>query len=60
MFKTVMGSVFTNITSRIDGIVRDVADLKASLLFSQNDIYKQQEKSVSVDGQRLQSPRNNQ
>ena len=46
MFKTLMHSVFTNITSRIDGIVKDVADLKASLQFSQNDISEQQEKIV--------------
>lgn len=41
-------AVLTNITSRIDGIVKDVADLKASLQFSQNDISEQQEKIVSM------------
>jgi len=48
MFKTLMNSVFTNITSRIDGIINDVADLKASLQFSQNDISEQQEKIMSM------------
>ena len=41
-------AVLTNITSRIDGIVKDVADLKASLQFSQNDISEQQGKIVSM------------
>ena len=41
-------AVLTNITSRIDGIVKDVADLKASLQFSQNDTSEQQEKIVSM------------
>lgn len=49
IFKTLMDSVFTNITSRIDGIVKDVADLKASLQFSQKDISEQWEKIVSMD-----------
>ena len=48
MFKTLMDSVFTNIASRIDDIVKDVADLNASLQFSQNDISEQQEKIVSM------------
>ena len=49
MSKTLMDAIFTNITSRIDGIVKDVADLKASVQFSQNDISEQQEKIVSMD-----------
>ena len=49
MFKTLMDSVFTDITSRIDGIVKYVADLKASLHFSQNDISEQKDKTVSMD-----------
>ena len=48
MFKTLMNSVFTNITSRIHGVINDVADLKASLQFSQNDISEQQEKIMSM------------
>ena len=43
-----MIAVLTNITSGIDGIVKDVADLKASLQFSQNDVSEQQEKIVSM------------
>ena len=49
MFKTLMDSVFTYVTSRIDGIVKDIADLKASLQFSQNDISEQREKIASMD-----------
>ena len=39
MIKSFMDSVVTNINVRTDGVVKDVAQLKASLDFRQNDLY---------------------
>ena len=47
--KSFVESVIAGITSRIDDVVKDVADLKASLQFSQQDILFQEEKIKSID-----------
>ena len=38
MIKSFMDSVVTSINVRIDGVVKDVAQLKVSLEFSQKDL----------------------
>ena len=38
MFKNFVESIATNLTKRVDDLVNKVADLKASIEFSQNDI----------------------
>ena len=40
MFKNFVESIAANLTKRVDDLVTKIADLKASLEFSQNDIEK--------------------
>ena len=49
MIKSFMDSVVTSINVRIDGIVKDVAQLKASLEFSQRDLSDHAEKIKSIE-----------
>ena len=66
MIKSVMDSVVTSINVRIDSVIQDVAQLKASLEFSQKDLsdhaekiksrYRDIEKTVYLENQ---SRRNN-
>ncbi|PFX14261.1 hypothetical protein AWC38_SpisGene21594 [Stylophora pistillata] len=52
-----MESVVASIISRIDDLVKDVADLKASLQFSQQDISSHEEKikTINTDVSSLQA-----
>lgn len=49
MIKSFMDSVVTSINVRIDGVVKDVAELKASLEFSQKDLYDHAVKIKSIE-----------
>ena len=49
MIKTLIDSVVTSISVRIDGIVKDVDQLKASLDFSQKDLTDHAEKIKSIE-----------
>ena len=49
MIKSLMDSVVTSISVRIDGIVKDVDQLKASLDFSQKDLTDHAEKIKSIE-----------
>ena len=49
IMKLFMESVVASITSRIDDLVKDVAELKASLQFSQRDISSHEEKIKLID-----------
>ena len=49
MIKSFMDSVVTSINVRIDGVVKDVAQLKASLEFSQKDLTVHAKKIKSVE-----------
>ena len=49
MIKSFMDSVVTSINVRIDGVVKDVAQLKASLEFSQKDLTDHSEKIKSIE-----------
>lgn len=44
-----MESVVASIISRIDDLVKDVADLKTSLQFSQQDISSEEEKITTIN-----------
>ena len=52
-----MESIVASITSRIDGLVKDLADLKVSLQFSQQDISSHEEKIkiINTDVSSLQA-----
>ena len=49
MIRSFMDSLVTNINVRIDGVVKDVAQLKASLEFSQKDLTDHAEKIKSIE-----------
>ena len=48
MFKSFMESVVSNLTSRIDNLVKDFAGLKSSLEFSQKDIASHDEQLSAI------------
>ena len=51
MFKSFMESIVSNLTSRIDNLVKDFAGLKSSLKFSQKDIASHDEQFSVIDGE---------
>ena len=38
MFRNLFVSLLTNVNSRIDGVIKDLAELKSSLQFTQKDV----------------------
>ena len=38
LFRHLFDSLFTNVNSRIDGVVKDLAELNSSLQFTQKDV----------------------
>ena len=54
--KSIMESVVASITSRIGDVVKDVADLKASLQFSRQDISLSRREDKDNRRRCLQSP----
>ena len=38
LFRNLFDSLLTNVNSRIDGVIKDLAELKSSLQFTQKDV----------------------